>query len=86
MPGRITRIEFHNAGFNELRRSPEVRAELERRGSAIAEAAGGAEDFEVVSTLTKSRARVVVVTATARAKQLEAEDRALTSALDAGRS
>lgn len=83
---RITRLQFHHEGFDELRRSPGVRAELETRGRAIAEAAGGGEDFEVVSELTKSRARVVVITATEEGKRLEAEDRALTRAFDAGRS
>lgn len=79
------RIDFHNEGFDEVRRDPAVEVELMTRGHAIAEAAGGEPDFLVLSEPSKSRARVVVITATPAAKIAEATDRSLTRALDAGR-
>lgn len=85
MAGGLKRIKFHHEGFDELRKSAEVSAELEKRGHAIAQAAGGEPDFIVEVGQNKSRARVVVVTATAEAMQAEASHRALTNALTAGR-
>lgn len=79
------RIEFHNEGFDELRRGAAIEAVLMASGRAIAEAAGGEPDFAVISEPSKSRARVVVITATPAAKIAEATDRSLTRALDAGR-
>lgn len=85
MATRLTKIKFHYDGFNELRKSPGVAAELERRGKAIAQAAGGEDDFAVEVSTNGSRARVVVVTATAEGMLAEASQRALTNALSAGR-
>lgn len=79
------KIEFNIPGFNELRNSPAILADLTRRGKAIAAAAGGEQDFAVISQNTKSRARVVVITATIAAMRAEAIERSLTTALDAGR-
>lgn len=79
------RLEIHNEGFAEVRKSPAIQAQLHAMGERIASAAGGGGDFEVIDSPGRDRARVVVVTATAEGKRAEAEDRALTRALDAGR-
>lgn len=84
---RITRVEFHNEGFNQFRKSAPVADELERRGQAIADAASAAGgEYRVVRTENNSRARVVVVTADYEAMRAEATNRSLSSALDAGRA
>jgi hypothetical protein len=83
---KITKIRFHYPGFNEVRKAPELVADLKERGERIAEAAhaeGG--EFAVVVRQNKTRARVVVVTADIEAKAGEAKDRRLTRALGAGR-
>jgi hypothetical protein len=80
------RIEWNIPGFNALRKDPAVEAELLRRGRAIAERAGGEPDFAVKVASNPSRARVIVVTDTTVARELEATERSLTRALDAGRS
>jgi hypothetical protein len=85
MAGRLKRIKFHYEGFNALRKSPEVVAALEAKGEAIAQAAGGSPDFEVIVAEGKSRARVIVTTASIEGMVAEATDRALTQALSAGR-
>lgn len=85
MAGKLTKIRFHHEGFDALRKSPEVAAELERRARAIAQAAGGEPDFEVIMDETSSRARATVLTATIEGRVAEATDRALTNALGAGR-
>jgi len=81
----ISKVKFHYDGFDALRKDPAVEAELMRRAQAIADAAGGAPNFLVIPDPTPSRARVVVLTATAEAMQLEATQRTLTNALNAGR-
>lgn len=80
------RLQIYPEGFNQVRKSAEVQAELRRRAEAIAAAAGGGEDFVVVDSPSSTRARVVVITATPQAMLAEATDRALTRAFDAGRS
>lgn len=77
------RLEIHNEGFAEVRKS--LQGELHAMGERIAAAAGGAPDFEVIDSPGRDRARVVVVTATPEGMLAEATDRALTRALDAGR-
>ncbi|MFJ4166290.1 hypothetical protein ACIPY5_12100 [Microbacterium sp. NPDC089698] len=79
------RFEIDVAGFDAFRRSQPVNDELVAAGQRIAQAAGGAPDFEVVQRPSKSRARVLVRTATPAGMAAEATDRALTRALDAGR-
>ena len=76
-------VRINQAAARELLQSAEVQAELERRGHAIADAAG--EGFEVESFVGRRRARVTVRTATYAARKAEATTRALTNALDAGR-
>lgn len=82
MAGRI-KIEMNPAGVREVLQSEGVRADLRRRAEAIAAAAG--EGMEADSRIGATRARASVVTATPEAMRAEAEDRALTSAIDAGR-
>ena len=60
-----------------------VRADLDRRASAIATRAG--EGFQHETSAGPNRARAAVWTATPEAALAEAEERALTRALDAGR-
>lgn len=73
------------AGFNETRNDPRIQDDLHARGDRIAEAAGGSPDFEVIDAPNETRARVVVKTSTKKGRHLEATERALTRALDAGR-
>lgn len=80
------RLEIQPEGFNEIRKSAAIQAELHRRAEAIAAAAGGEPDFEVVDSPSPTRARVIVLTATPDGMRAEATDRVLTRAFDAGRS
>lgn len=82
---RIDRLEMNSAGAAAILKSAAVLAELERRGEAIQASAGGAPDFEVHGSVRRNRAHVSVVTATRKGRLAEAEERALSSALDAGR-
>lgn len=59
-----------------------VRADLDRRAGAIAARAG--DGFESETDAGPNRVRAAVWTATPEAVRSEAEDRALTRALDAG--
>lgn len=77
------RIKINRAGVVALLTSPEVTADLRRRGNAIAAAAG--DGVEVQTTRNRDRAVVFVRTATFEAKKAEATDRSLTRAIDAGR-
>lgn len=79
------RLEINPAGFNEVRRSPEIQDDLHRRGVAVQNATGSPGDFEVIDSPSRSRARVVVKTATTRGRRLEATDRVLSRAFDAAR-
>jgi hypothetical protein len=76
------RVELNEKGVAELLNSAAVRDDLVRRGEAMAGAAG--DGFEV-STSHTDRVRVTVRAETIDAKRAEAEDRALTRAIDAGR-
>jgi len=81
-------FKLNTKGFVQLRNSPEVVAEITKRASAIATAAG--EGFEVLppetnTTTPRGRARVAVYTRTFPARYAEATDRALTKALEAGK-
>ena len=77
-------IEINDAEFIRVLQSPEVQADLLRRGQAIAAAAGDGT-FDVTPSLTPTRARVSIGTADHAARHSEATTRSLTSALDAGR-
>lgn len=78
------RIEINDAAAEALLKSPEVQADLRRRGQRIA-AAAGSGSYDVTSSMTPSRARVSVGTADDKARKAEATQRSLTKALDAGR-
>ena len=77
------RIEHNSKGFAALMKSNSVMSDIEARGARIAAAAG--EGFEVNSTRNRDRSVVFVRTETTEARRAEAEDRALTRAIDAGR-
>lgn len=77
------RIELNRDGVVALLQSAEVAADLAARGERIASAAG--DGFEVKASTNRDRAVVFVSTETTEARRAEAEDRALTRAIDAGR-
>lgn len=77
------RIEINSAGIQALLKSEEVQSLLEEKARRIAAAAG--DGMEVSSRIGATRARASVITATKAARKAEAVDRALTSAIDAGR-
>jgi len=78
------KIVLNNKGMAELRNSPGVISDLERRANHIAAAAGAGMETRPAEK-GRQRARVAVVTATAEAARREATGRALTRAIDAGR-
>jgi hypothetical protein len=77
------RVEPNSAGIQAYLKSDGVLALLTAMGERIA--AAGGEGMEVSSRIGATRARVSVITATRAARKAEATDRALTSAIDAGR-
>lgn len=77
------KLEFNQAGFAALAKGGAVLADLTARGEAIAAAAG--DGFEARPSIGATRARVVVITASREAMEAEATDKALTSAIGAGR-
>lgn len=77
------RVKLNSAGVRALLRSTEVRNDLGRRADKIAAAAGDGMEAEV--SVGSNRARAAVYTATFDAMRAEAEGRALSAALDAGR-
>lgn len=81
--GRM-RIEFHYDAFNAFRQA--MQPEIDDRGQAIAEAAGG-EDAGMVyeARPNATRARGIVITATHKAHLAEAKNGDLTRAIGAGR-
>jgi hypothetical protein len=78
-----TRVKLNEAAFRELRRSPEVLADLTARGRRIAASAG--KGFGVQPWIGRNRARVTVRTETAEARGRDARDHVLLHALDAAR-
>lgn len=79
------RISRNSSGFRELMSSAEMQADLEARAERIATAAGGAPDFEAEVSVGRDRAHAFVKTANNEGRRAEAERRALTRAIDAGR-
>lgn len=77
------RIDINSAGIQELLKSGPVQALLSAKAQRIAAAAG--PGMEASSRVGKTRARASVITTTRAARKAEAEDRALTKAIDAGR-
>lgn len=84
MAGTV-RIEMNPAGIGALLKSEEVAANMLARATAVAEAAGGGEDFVPSVYLGRSRARASVITATQAGREAEATNLVLTRAIDAGR-
>jgi hypothetical protein len=84
MPSKV-RIVLNSAGIVELLQSEPIRADLERRAKAVAEAAGGEPDYQADAWIGKDRARGTVRTATHKARRDEANDRTLTRSIDAAR-
>ena len=80
---KSVRVALNRKGIVELLQSQAVADDLAARGDRIAAAAG--EGFEVKATTNRDRAVVFVSTETFEARQAEAETRALTRAIDAGR-
>lgn len=80
----LDKLTLNSAGVAELLKSAAVRADLEGRARAIASAAG--EGFEADSEVGSKRARASVRTTDFASRKAEAQDRALTRAVDAGRS
>lgn len=76
-------IRLTRNGPRALRRSGGVAADLVRRASNVAAAAGAG--FETSSRDGTNRARASVVTANADAMRAQATNRTLTRAIDAGR-
>ena len=80
----LEKLEINDAAARALLNSPEIMADLVRRGHAIARAAGDGV-FEVSEGHTPTRARVSIGTADHAARHSEATKRSLTRALDSGR-
>lgn len=79
-----TRVKFRLRAFEEIRRSPDVVNELERRARAISLRAG--DGYEASVQQGRTRARASVITTTAEARLENARRNTLLRALDAGRS
>lgn len=87
MANGIENIEFNDRAFQAVLQSPEVQADILRRGQAIAAAAGqGGGAYDVEAEIGAIRARVLVTTADHAARKAEATNRTLTASLDAGRA
>ena len=79
----MARIKLNLKGFEQLRRSPGVKADLRRRADAIAEACG--DGFVAASGEGKTRSRAAVIAASGRARRANARDNTMLRNLDAGR-
>lgn len=84
--GKKVRIEFLSQGFREVLLSPEVANELRARAERIADAAGEGFEAEVFTGSFGGGRHVATVRSdTFTAARAEAEDKALTRAIEAGR-
>lgn len=89
----MVKFKWNLQAFRDLRNSPGVIADLERRANAIAAAANGADrnaegepdGYVAAAGPGKNRGRATVVTATAPAMADNARHQTLIRALDAGR-
>jgi hypothetical protein len=86
---KSVRVKLNPKGVAALLKSQGVQADVERRTNRIAAAAGGEPDFEARTQVGPAwplnRPIGFVTTATAAGRRAEAENRALTRAIDAGR-
>jgi hypothetical protein len=79
----MAKIKLNTKGFRELRTSPKVQADLQRRAERVARAAG--PGFQVENPGTKNRARRTVTAGTADAGRASTDPTVLLRALNAGR-
>lgn len=77
------KIKLDDRGMKTIKRLPEIAADIEKRTRKVAAAAGPGMRSKV--SQGRDRVRGTVWTGTYAAKKAEAEDRALTRALDAAR-
>lgn len=77
------RIKWRRKAFPEMRLSPEVLAEIARRGQAMASACG--DGFEADARAGKNRARSIVYADTIKAKRQDAKRNVILSNVDAAR-
>lgn len=78
------RIDFKRGAFREIRTSPEVTGEIERRAQAVADACG--DGYEVLPAVTPySRARRLVAPVTKEAVRDNAVNNTLLMNVDAAR-
>lgn len=78
------KVKLKPGAVQKLLKLPEMERDLLRRAKAIAAAAG--PGMEPDSSIGKTRARASVHTATWQARRAEAHGRALTAAIDHGRT
>lgn len=77
------RIVWHIAGFQALRKSSQITADIATRAAAVAASCGDGYESSVVQG--GSRVRGTVVTATPRAMVDNAKNNTLVNSLEAGR-
>lgn len=83
MAKKSVRLEWNSAGFRQILASGAVTKDITRRTEAIAAAAG--EGMDARFNHDGVRLRGTVITATYEARRAEAAEKALSSAIDAGR-
>lgn len=83
MSAKVTRIVFNYQGFDALRKTPSVVADITARANRIAAAAG--DGVEVKIGATPSRAKATIYTDSIEASLAEATDKTLSTAIDQGR-
>ena len=81
--GSLIRVQVDKSGVAKLLRAEGIAADLAARGDRIAAAAG--DGFESRVWQGRDRVRATIRTGTMEARRAEAEDRALSRALAAGR-
>lgn len=83
MAKAFTKFKLNSKGIRAMLRSSAVETDMLARAQRIARVAG--EGFEADSFVGRNRARGDVFTETREAMQAEADNMALTRAIDAGR-
>lgn len=86
--GKKVRVKWFPKNWAALRNSPEIRAELDRRASKIADAAGDGFTRRQAQPGTKGRmrrARASVGANTIAARRRQSEENVLQRAINAGR-
>ncbi|MFJ2618165.1 hypothetical protein [Glutamicibacter sp. NPDC087344] len=79
-------IKWKKQALEEIRKLPEVRADLKRRGEKIAAAAGGeAMGYKVTELVLEDPRGAVSVMATGKARAHNQKHHSLIRAIDAGR-